>query len=104
MIYIMNLRNAKPKDLPNHIRVDRASIFGNPFFMKDESQREKVCKQYEVYFHDRRRDPEDRNFHIALDNLIALAKMYDDLYLYCWCAPKKCHAETIMHWINKEIK
>lgn len=49
MIVIKNMRNTRYVDTGDEykVRIDRKSIFGNPFFMKDESQRDFVCEQYE---------------------------------------------------------
>jgi hypothetical protein len=49
MIEICNLRKQKPIE-PYDVKVDRTSILGNPFYMKDESQRSVVCDKYEEYF------------------------------------------------------
>ena len=88
------------------IRIDRQSPVGNPFYMRDESERDMVCNQYQAYF----------------DNIIAHKDKYLDFmqylrYIYCtavqtkvalacWCAPKRCHGETIKKFIEsfKEVK
>ena len=31
-----------------------------------------------------------------LDRLVNIYLEHDQLTLYCWCAPKRCHAESIM--------
>lgn len=128
-IEICNLRNTK---LVNEydVRVDRASILGNPFHMPNESQRDRVCDLYERYFTVLiRRDtlgflslpseylPQYKklgfvDFRIQFMNelyrLYKIAKTYGKLRLFCWCAPKRCHAETIKtfleFYLNKECK
>ena len=52
MITIKNLRFSKPQHAWQ-VRVDRASVLGNPFYMQNESQRDTVCNQYEVYFQEK---------------------------------------------------
>ena len=49
MITIKNLRFSNPQQAWQ-VRVDRASVLGNPFYMQNESQRDTVCNQYEFYF------------------------------------------------------
>jgi len=46
MIEIKNLRHEKPTH-PWDVKVDRSSFFGNRFIMKDESERNKVCDQWD---------------------------------------------------------
>ena len=48
-IAIKNLRNEKPQ-YEWQVKVDRSSVLGNPFYMGNESQRDKVCDKYEAYF------------------------------------------------------
>ena len=91
-VAIKNLRNSKPKH-PWQVRVDRASILGNPYHMVDESQRDKVCNQYEEYFNENMKYP-DTAFYNEIERLYGIMKEYGKLELYCWCAPKRCHAET----------
>ena len=35
-----------------------------------------------------------------LDSLIATYKIYGKLRLFCWCAPKRCHGETIKRYLE----
>lgn len=100
MIVIKNLRNEKMKNALD-IRVDRASILGNPCFMQDESMRNEVCEKYKVYFEEKSKT--DANFQRALYNILATYKKYGMVNLFCWCYPKRCHAETIKEWLEKEI-
>jgi hypothetical protein len=101
MIYICNMRDAKPpKGVENHVRVDRASPLGNPFQMKGEKTRDAVCEQYAAHL------PELLRRDVAalrtMQRLVELARK-GDLYLYCWCAPKRCHAESIKAWIEDRL-
>lgn len=52
IIQIKNLRDSKPIN-PWDIRVDRVSILGNPFKMKNESERDDVCDSYKQYLYKR---------------------------------------------------
>jgi hypothetical protein len=106
MIEICNLRNEKPVN-PWDVRVDRDSVLGNPYFMKDETQRDKVCDDYAEYFRQKLIAFETGNavastvrFVNKLRSLVEIHQKYNKLRLFCWCAPKRCHAETIRAWIG----
>lgn len=98
MIEICNLRTTKPM-YEFDVRVDRSNkILGNKFVMRNESERELVCKQYEIWLCERvgRQDVEVIN---ELKRLCEIYKKHGRLRLFCWCAPKQCHAETIKELI-----
>ena len=101
MIKICNLReNSKVKKEVYDIRVDRFNkVLGNKFIMKSEQDRDLVCKKYEQWF----------NEQIELKNELVLNELrriyrimvkYSKLNLWCWCAPKRCHAETIKSFLE----
>ena len=92
-IIIRNLRNTQPTE-PWHIRVDRKSVLGNPFHMSSEADRSLVCAQYETWF---RQELKCKTSDVRAEfiKLLEVYRTYGKLELYCWCAPKQCHAETI---------
>lgn len=100
-IIICNLRNTRPQ-YPWDFRVDRVSPLGNPYKMPDERYRKQVCVSYEEYFNGQLR--EYNRTHIKNDFIVELLKIkkayfqYGKLRLFCWCAPKQCHAETIQNY------
>ncbi|GHV03433.1 hypothetical protein FACS1894211_16130 [Clostridia bacterium] len=98
-IKICNLRNGFENDAWS-FKVDRSGVLGNPFTMKSGSDREKVCAEYERYFYEQIKT--GGAFRDAVDGLRTAWKTYGRLNLYCWCAPKKCHAETIRNYLLKE--
>lgn len=98
-VTIKNLRNSKPQ-YAWQVRVDRVSILGNPFYMKNEFERNRVCEQYEAYFHEKMQRT-DTDFYREVMRLHEILQQYGKLELYCWCAPKRCHAETIKNYIEK---
>ena len=99
-IRICNLRNQRPVE-PWQVKVDRTSILGNPFYMSGESQRAAVCDKYAEYFEKKFR--EDEAFKNELRRLYRILKHYGKLELFCWCAPRRCHAETIKAFLEKYI-
>ena len=96
-VEICNLRNRRPTEAW-HVRVDRTSRFGNPFVMTKVQTRDAVCDGFEEYMQsllgggDKRFEP-----------LLELASRYGKVSLFCWCAPKRCHAESIKRYIEKHI-
>ena len=75
------------------MRVDRDTIFGNPFHISNLASRDVVCNEYEKYF-DMRMDS-DLKFQSAFNLLIKVYKQHGKLRLFCWCSPERCHAEYI---------
>jgi len=97
-IEIMNLRVCKPSKLYD-VRVDRSSILGNPFPMKAVSQRDRVCDQYAEYA--AKKIKESGAYRQEMIRLYRLYKEHGQLRLFCWCAPKRCHAETIKKYLEQ---
>lgn len=109
MTTLVNLRTCKNADV---IRIDRRSIFGNPyrigqFYGQDNGTivlspvkqpwaPEKITRKiaialYKTYFYDRLSwDPE---FRIRVMELRGHK-------LACWCRPLACHGEVIMEFLN----
>lgn len=69
-------------------------LLGNPFWMKDESQRNKVCDDYAIWF--------KTNKPSRVDALVEIAKT-QDIELACFCSPKLCHTETIKQYIESQL-
>ena len=100
MIKILNMREHKPeKDCD--VRVDRRTILGNPFYMNDESQRDKVCDKYDAYF--AKQLCENAEFAEEVERIITLYQTYGELNLFCWCFPKRCHAETVRRYVIQQL-
>jgi len=84
-----NLVTSK-SDNVSFVLVDRGTDWGNPFIMHTEEERDAVCDQFELY---------------ALWRLTIEPHWLDPLIghnLGCWCAPKRCHAETLMRLANAQ--
>lgn len=103
--YQVEIRNLKTDKFYNYswdFRVDRASIVGNPFYMANESMRDEVCDKYERYFNEQLKS--NKAFQQYLETMLRTLRTYEKINLYCWCYPKRCHAETIRNWLIKKIK
>ena len=93
MITIKNLHNEKPTH-EWQVKVDRTSVLGNPFKMRSENERDLVCDKYMKYFTSKIIE-KDKVFLDELKRLKKILITYGKIELFCWCTPKRCHAETI---------
>ena len=71
-----------------YIRCDRFSDFGNPFEMDKDGDRDEVCDNYEQHYL-----PFKPSIHKQLAKLKGKA-------LGCWCAPLRCHCDTLKNLID----
>lgn len=71
------------------VYVGRPTKWGNPFHMENESERDDVCERYMLYL---------THSHELLKDLPSLRGKR----LACWCAPKRCHAETLAALANRK--
>ncbi len=94
----------RKEDMKYHYdyRVDRHSPVGNPFVMHGESQRDLVCDDYENYFEEQM-SVKYSPFTHYLNNLVVVYRVTGKLRLFCWCAPLRCHAETIRNYILERV-
>lgn len=99
MVKIGNIRTFIP-DGSIAIKVDRTSPLGNPFYMTTEEQRDIICDAYDSYFKDMIEHNRNRRFLHELERIHDLSKT-NDITLLCWCAPKRCHAETIKKYLEE---
>jgi len=97
MIEIVNIKNAI-RTFDYDVFIDRRTIVGNPFPMKNESERTVVCDRYEKYFSNKMIN--DYGFRNFVNKLIEVYKKFGKLRLFCWCSPKRCHGETIKNYIE----
>lgn len=100
-ITIKSLRTSKIEH-EWQVRVDRQSVLGNPFYMSNERFRDDVCDKYQAYF-EKKIANKDTAFLNELARITNIAMKYGKLELFCWCAPRRCHAETIKSFIEQLI-
>lgn len=82
--------NKRDPDCPKDaIYVGRPSLFGNPYIMGKDGNREDVIRKYKIWLdlwpYDVRRD--------ELEKLRGKD-------LVCWCAPLPCHADILLEMAN----
>lgn len=103
MIEIMNLKKAKPSEAYDFFIDRHKSPVGNPYVEKQgvkESERDAVCDKYETYFNSKVVTRAYTPFHEYLNKIKAAYIKYGKVRLFCWCAPKRCHGETIKRWLE----
>ena len=98
MIRIVNKyrRNSRLEGID--VYCGRPSILGNPFNMQIMS-RDQSCDKYQEYF-DAKIKAKDPAFMSGLRNIYKLAKK-GDVNLVCFCAPKRCHTESIKAFLDQ---
>lgn len=75
---------------PDAVYIGRGSPYGNPFVIGKDGDRNEVCDKYE---------------RALLNNPQLLAKVKTELKgkdLVCFCAPKRCHGDTLLRIANEE--
>lgn len=99
-IKVVNKRTLTLPDRVNNcvIYCGRGSALGNPFHMRNERERDCVCDQYADYL------PKKVSSHHSgivrqLEYIVEKAKK-GDVFLECYCAPKRCHCDTIKEYVE----
>ncbi|MHC1728560.1 MAG: DUF4326 domain-containing protein [Syntrophobacteraceae bacterium] len=93
--------NGKDRDPSvKSIWVDRRSILGNPYQMRDksESERNRVITDYRIWLWTEMQVP--GVVYKALMDLITLESECGTVHLMCWCKPKACHADILVNALN----
>ncbi len=98
-VIIVNKRYHRQYSTKNTIYCGRGSALGNPFPMKDESERDSVCDLYTDWFNTMLTKNYPA-FHKQLARIATQARTCEGVNLECYCAPKRCHCETIKNHIE----
>lgn len=84
--------------------IGRGTPLGNPFVMKNYSdeERNRVCDEYDVWFN---KQIENNNPKVMreLDKIIEILKRDGKIILGCFCAPKRCHGDTIKRYLMNRL-
>lgn len=76
------------------VYVGRPTKWGNPYHMHTPEQRDAVCDAFEAALLRKfERDPDARR---------RLREELGGKDLVCWCAPLRCHADTLLRYANEE--
>lgn len=73
------------------------SVLGNPYWMNGETQRNDVCDRYDKYLMKKLNDISgvQTKFIRAINKLVNDYKAGVNIRLGCFCAPKRCHCDSI---------
>ena len=84
---------------PDSEPIFRGSIFGNPFPIDDFTTRNKACNKFQFHFDDRIKK-RDVTYLNELERLNKIGMEQGYLKLGCFCAPFRCHGETIKKFLE----
>lgn len=100
-IAIHNMHVDKPYKIYD-VKCDRSSPLGSPFYLAgDETKRDTVCDAYDSWF---KTEVLSFNNWTAYEELMRIRDLYRThriLRVFCWCAPKRCHCDTIKRWLEE---
>lgn len=109
-IEIHNLKEIRPAREYDFI-VDRTSPVGSPFYITTSLNRANVCDAYQRFFENKMLVVEGQHlgvetyeFRNYVNKMLEAYKKHGKLRLFCWCAPKRCHAETIKNWLEQQAR
>lgn len=89
MCKVLNKRTHAPPS-KNSVYIGRPSIWGNPFVIGRDGDREQVIEKY-------------RRWLESNPALVARAKTeLKGKNLVCWCAPLPCHGDVLLSLANEE--
>jgi len=73
------------------VYIGRGSKFGNPYIIGKDGTREEVIEKYRDWFNKKIKKPRFRKEVLKLRGK----------KLGCYCAPKACHGDVIIEWLNE---
>ena len=85
------------------VYIGRPSPLGNPFWMRHEEERDLVCDQYDEWFNHQVELRRPDVMH-ELNKLEHHARTTGRMNLGCYCAPKRCHGDTIKRYLDNLIQ
>ena len=102
MITVINKKTFKDPGDGIVIPIHRPHILGNPFPMYTESERDNACDKYKEWFDEQvNRCAYDSPIKVVLTKIKEAHKIDINIYLVCFCAPKRCHGDIIKEYIEK---
>lgn len=104
-IVVVNIHNLPDMEDGMFCRIDRQTVFGNPFIIgRDGGRNDVVMKYYETF---RERYLQNEELRKEFNRLLSYLLKEEDgkLYLGCWCSPQPCHGDVLkrlsaISWIN----
>lgn len=103
MIIVATHRQVWSKDMAT-VNIARPSILGNPFRMKNESERMEVISRYKKWLWQQMKAGNKQVMN-ALHEINSMEDEHGTVYLLCWCKPKPCHGDVIVRacaWLRSQ--
>lgn len=106
MNQILNMAKADPDEIFNAIRIDRATSWGNPYIIGVDGHRDKVCDLYLNWLNRWIVYKEEVKMQVGIRiycNRTVIENLYmlKGKHLACWCAPLRCHGDTLLKLANE---
>lgn len=104
MLTVVNKYTMSKLVLPSTLRVyiGRGSPLGNPWPITKTASRDAVCDQFDEYLREMIQKG-DKRICDALNEIAHAVQTYDQVELVCFCAPRRCHGNSIRNTINKAL-
>ncbi len=88
MTEIINIRTYKSKD---YVYCGRGSIFGSPYTIGIDGNRDECINKYKTWF----------NFLLRDERFVKELLKLRNCKLGCFCLPYRCHCEVIKEYLDK---
>lgn len=90
MMKVVNLKHHE-----YDVRIDRKTIFGNPYVIGLNGDRADVIRLYKIWFYEKiQRDPKFKEEVLKLQGK----------KLGCWCYPLACHGDIIIEYLKNNAR
>lgn len=86
------------------VYIGRPSVFGNPFRLGRDGNRERILEKYDTWLRNQLREPRAVRLRKSIDRLVEFVEQGNDLTLICWCKPLACHGDIIKTVIEERLR
>lgn len=113
MIHVINVGKEDYSFSPNYYYIGRdkfGNILGNPYSHLDEDKclaiykckdRDEAVNNYAIYFDTMY--GHNKEFTDIIDEIYEKYKNGEEIYLGCWCSPKRCHGDIIKEKLQQRL-
>lgn len=102
MIELINMRcRCDTFQYPYDFYIDRRSPVGNPYPLELPEDRDWSCNEYWTWFYVKVSLGVDEKFLRYIESMRQALAEHGKLRMFCWCAPLRCHGETIKEYLEK---
>lgn len=103
-VVIINKYKVPANQQINAIYMGRGSPFGNPYHV-DYHGRDGACDKFDEYMEKQLASDKPNTLKTNLYRLVEhVKKSQEPVMLMCFCAPKRCHVESIKRFIIEQIE